>query len=319
MNESRIEQLLETLPSRAPYVMRIPRDLSLRGFPAETDLYAYALNDPAFGCGYIRSFLDLKLTLPTIVYESQLVRPYCYSRYKNDDEDVRRAFELHKDRQSVRSILLDCMLVRAEYDYPSIGKKLHLTEASIDIYGTLFWDVRGRLNDRFYINTLVYPESRQVELVPGYAQKESPRNLALRITVDSGLNAAEEFLGLCTEGTGGGRAEQAEAFAAKALSTGNFLAKMGLLHQKLPGLDTARAVRRSMRSDGKQRLPSGSNTAPTISLSQAIGLTLDRITRQRDRVGASPPNTVTAASVENTQRTVTVGRIDESQSNTVKS
>jgi hypothetical protein len=44
--------------------------------------------------------------------------------------------------------------------------------------------------------------------------------------------------------TGASRTEEAEALAAKILSTGNFLAKMGLLHQKLPALDAARSVLR---------------------------------------------------------------------------
>ena len=253
MKANRIEQLIELLPSQAPYLARIPRELTWRGFPAETDLYAYASNDPGFGCGFIKSFLDLGKPLPTMVYESQLIRPYCYLRYHNNDSDARGAFELHRDRQSGRCILLECMLLRGEYDYPSIAKKLSITEATVQIYGTLFWNVRDRLDDRIYINTLVYPEGRQVELVPGYAKKEHPRNLALRITVASGLDAAEEFLGLRSEATGAGRAEQAEAFAAKILSTGNFLAKMGFLHQKLPALEAARGVLRLRKAGREQR------------------------------------------------------------------
>ena len=73
-----------------------------------------------------------------MVSESGLIRPYCYLRYQNqdEDEDVRKAYELRRNGPSVRSILLECLLVRSEYDCSSIAKKLSLTEATIEIYGT---------------------------------------------------------------------------------------------------------------------------------------------------------------------------------------
>ena len=244
------------------------------------------------------------------MYESQLIRPYCYQRYHNHDRDARGAFELHRDRQSRRAILLECMLVRGEYDYPSIAKKLRITEATVQIYGTLFWNVRDRLEDRIYINMLVYPESRQVELVPGYAQKEHPRNLALRITVASGLDAAEEYLGVGSEGSEGSeatepkRVEQAAALAARILSTGNFLAKMGFLHQKLPALTAALRVLRLQRSGGAQPMASRANaTVAPISISQAVGMTLDGIMGRRDAVSAR--TTLSAASAEEGQKSTT--------------
>lgn len=172
MKRDRIEELLRLLPGEAQYLMRIPRELSLRGFPAEVDLNAYAVNDPAFGVGFIRSFVELRRPLPVTVYESQLLRAYCYLWHRNGDQDVRAAFELRRQRDSARCVLLECLLLRSECDEAAIARKLSLTEATIQIYGTLFWNVRDRLEDRIYLNTLVYPEGRQVELVPGYHMKE---------------------------------------------------------------------------------------------------------------------------------------------------
>jgi len=204
--------------------------------------------------------------------------PYCYQRYKNGDVDARAAFELHRDRESIRCILLHCLLLRGEYDYAEIAKKVGSSEVSIGVYGTLFWNVRDRLEDSIYINTLVYPESRQVQLVPGYALYEHPMNLALRATMDHGIEAAEEFLGLKFPAVKPTILSEAEDFAAMVLSTGNFLAKMNFLHQDLPGLAEARSCLRSRKASGRQ--PKADRSAkPTVtySVSEAIELSLNKM------------------------------------------
>ena len=110
----------------------------------------------------------------------------------------------------------------------------------------------------------------------------------MRLTVAFGLDAAEEFLGLRSEAKGANGGEQAEAFAAKILSTRNFLAKMDFLHQKLPALEAARGVLRSRKADREQRLAGGSGRAvSTISMSQAIELTWEGFIGRRACTGAS--------------------------------
>jgi hypothetical protein len=138
--------------------------------------------------------------------------------------------------------------------------------------------VRDRLDDRIYLNTLVYPESRQVELVPGYHRKERPRNLALRLAVGCGPEAAEEYLGMLQEGAGSSRKKEAEAFAARVLSTGNFLAKMGLLHQNLEAVKTAVKVVRLQRRQRVQPMARSANAAEApLGIARAVAMTLDRI------------------------------------------
>src|SRR6266487_866942 len=80
MTIERIEELVGLLPAEAAYLARIPRPLSVRGFPPETDIYAHVCNDPRFGWRFIQSFLELDRPLPAQVYQWQLVRPHCYLR-----------------------------------------------------------------------------------------------------------------------------------------------------------------------------------------------------------------------------------------------
>jgi hypothetical protein len=231
--------------------------------------------------------VELRRPLPVTVYESELLRAYCYLRYRNGDQDVRAAFELRRQQNGARCILLECLLLRGEWTEGAIARKLSLTEAAIRIYGTLFWGVRDRLDDRIYVNTLVYPESRQVELVPGYYQKERPRNLALRLAVGCGPEAAEEYLGMLQEGTGSSRTKEAKAFAARVLNTGNFWLKMGFLHQNLEAVKTAVKVVRLQRRQRVQPMDRSANAAEApLSIAQAVSMTFERII---GRQKAAPP------------------------------
>src|SRR6266404_6124878 len=194
MTIERIEELLGLLPSEAPYLARIPRSLSVQGFPREIDIRGHVLNDPSFGWNFIQSFLDLGRPLPAQVYEWQLLRPYCYLRYATYDPDARAAIELQHPANWQRRVLLWAMLIRAEYEYGAVANKLHLSEAAVRMHEALFWNVRDR--DRIYLCSLVYPETRLVEFVPGYVLNEDPMNLALRAALDHGIVSVEELLGL---------------------------------------------------------------------------------------------------------------------------
>jgi|SRR5436190_630774 len=138
MTIERIEELLGLLPADAPYLVRIPRSPSVQGFPPEIAINAHAFNDPSFDWGFVKSFLDLGRPLPALVYESQLLRPFCYLRYAASDRDARAALELEHTANRQRRILLDCMLLRTEYAYEAIAEKLTLSEEAIRIYETLF-------------------------------------------------------------------------------------------------------------------------------------------------------------------------------------
>src|SRR5947199_2656820 len=117
MTLERIEELFGLLPPDAPYLARIPRPLSVQGFPPEIDVRAHVLNDPSFGWRFIESFLELDRPLPALVYEWQLLRPYCYLRYGKWDPDARAAIELERAANWQQCLWLRCMLLRSEYEY----------------------------------------------------------------------------------------------------------------------------------------------------------------------------------------------------------
>ena len=245
----------------------------------EVDIYASAKNDPTFGWMFVKSFLDTGEVIPPAVSESYLVRAFCYSRYQLTDHHVRRAIELEHGSNWQRRVLLKCMLLMEDQSYLQISEFLRLTEESVGIYETLFWNVRDMLKDKVYINSLIYPNSRQVELANRYALEEAPANLTMRVAHQHGLGAALEWLGMDSPTQEFGGEVHAKSFEARILSTGNFLAKMGFLHQhELAAVSSARSVLNSIKMGGEQQKDDDSRRGLAgMSLGMSVNASFMRI------------------------------------------
>jgi hypothetical protein len=280
MSPNRIEELVAMIPRRAPYLSRVSLHTHRQyGTPVEVDIYATAKNDPTFGWMFVRSFIDTGEPMPSKVVESNLVRTYCYLRYRAPDHHVRRALELEHNSNWQRQVLLKCMLLMEDQTCDQIAKFLHLTPEAVTVYEVLFWNAKDLLKDKVYINTLVYPNSRQVELGHRYAREESPSNLALRASQQHGISAALEWLGIENPTQEFGGEVQAKSFEARILSTGNFLAKMGFLHQKdLAAIASARSVLNSIKMGGeKQKDDDSRRGLAGMSLSMSVNESFMRI------------------------------------------
>jgi hypothetical protein len=272
MRIQRVKELLELLPAESPYITRIPHELSTRGVPREVDLHAYAENDPRFGWGFVSSCVALQRALPSTITEPELVRPYVHLAYELSDPEAQLAIGLELDRADHRRILLRCGLLLPQYSYSALAQRLGLSESAVRIFEALFWNVRDRLADRIYIASLVYPESRQVELLPGYYRNESRMFLALRATWKSGsLEAAEEFLGGKESNT-----QDPSLWSRELLSTMDLLLKVGLVHQSLHIFRQGLALLRSRRGKAGLKKQADPRVQP-ISLSAAVSMSFHRV------------------------------------------
>ena len=256
MTSERIEELIGLLPERSPYVTRIPRiQHKAMGVPEEVDVRSYAMNDASFGWKFINSFLDLGRPVPADVYESVLLRPYCYVRYESYDRDARMAFEIENIANRTKRALLRCMLLVSEMPYRTIAESLQLTVETVKIYENLFWNIRDRLPDPAYLTQLIFPDTRKVELMPNYLIEEDPQNLVLRITIQHGLKVMEELLGIRNPISEFDSQSQAKSYEAQIMSAGNFVAKIGFLHQQAAyAISSARHVLQSIKLGGEDQV-----------------------------------------------------------------
>jgi len=282
MTADRIEELISLLPRNAPYVNNIPRALNKgMGVPEEVDIYAYAMNDPAFGWMFVNSFLDLGFPVPALVYESTLLRPYCYVRYGNYDRNARVALEMQHLHNRSKRALLKCMLLVDDMSYEQIAKTLFLPVDSVHIYEALFWNVRDRMEDKAYLNHVVYPDTRKIELQSTYITDEDPQSIVLRITLQHGMKVVEEFMGIRNPIQEFDSQNEAKSYESRVLSAGNFMAKVGFLHQhQAYAVSSARHVLQSIKMGGDEHVDDDARRGlEGMSLGRSLTDTFMEITR----------------------------------------
>lgn len=255
MSPARIEELVEMIPRRAPYLNRVSLHTHrLYGISAVADIRAASKNEPRFGWLFVKSFLDTGQRMPPEVHESDLVRAYGFGRYDFMDQAVVGALELEHGSNWQRRVILKCLLLMEDCRFEKISQLMLLPEEVVAMYESLFWNVRDQVKDRIYVNMLVYPNSRQVELAPRYALEEDPASIALRASRNNDIKTTLAWLGIDEFASEFGSESHAKAFEARILSTGNFLAKLGFLHQAdVIAIQSARSVLNSIKLGGGEQ------------------------------------------------------------------
>ena len=124
-------------------------------------------------------------------------------------------------------------------------------------------------------------------------------NLALRATLQGGIRAAEELLGMRNPVEDSAAAVHARAFASRILSNANFMAKLGFLNQSLPATDKALRVLRAFKPERGQQTDHASRQVNPVSTAMAVSESINRILTDVDgrgavRLGQQPATSVDA-------------------------
>lgn len=251
MRIERIETLAGLLPPQNAYIKRLGRGPSHYGVSDSVQAYSQAMSDPMFGWQFVKTFLDSEKNIPIAVTESTLLRAYCFHRYNNGDRDLRMAFQLKTRAEKNRMIMLQCMLLLEKLSLEHIAGELSLSLDTVRIYADLFWNVRDRLRDNVYINSLIYPDSTQVLWVKDYHQNEDPLHISLRAAYHYGMDTVKSFLGIANQTSEYEPENHAKTLEAQVLSTASHSARLGLLHQKdVASIDSGRLMVQSSKLGG---------------------------------------------------------------------
>jgi hypothetical protein len=271
MSEQRISDLALLIPEETSY----RKGFSPFGWmPAVVELIAEASTDPAFGAKFVDAFAEVRKPLPECIHEFALLRAYAYRRFGTLDPDVEAALELEHDLNAVRRTRLRCMLLRHELSYTIIAQQLGVSADSVRIYQALFWPVRDR--SEVFTIALVYPESRQCELAPDYAKRETVEHLAYRAAFHHGMEGVDHLLGVDDSQCNKDMNKLAETLERQILGNGLFLADCGFLNQDLPGLKNAISVLRMTKSKpGRQQqqpvpVSYGNGVNAAVAVSQSL-------------------------------------------------
>lgn len=240
------------MPAQNPYVNR--RGGATTGYRTTDDevtLFANGMSDPMFGWAFVKSFLDAQEPLPLEVSESTLLRTFAYHQYSNRDPHVRQAFQLRKHVEKQRRTMLHCMLLIPKLSLEHIAGELLMDQDVVEIYETLFWNVRDRMNDPIYINSIVYPETTQILWASQYHINEDYLNMAIRAATLHGIESVKQFMGMVSQTLEFDAEGHAKAFEAQVVSTAAHSARLGLLHQKdVPSISSGRSMVQSSKLGG---------------------------------------------------------------------
>jgi hypothetical protein len=179
--------------------------------------------------------------------------------------------------------LTQCMLA-LKYDHASIARSTGIPEGACNIYEPVFFNMRHR--NWIELTSLVFPEGRQIEFLPGYDVKESLTNLALRAAVQYGLPAVEELLGRRNAPGDSDVIGQARALIAQTLSTANLMYQWGFAHQNLAIFSRALRVLPLARSDfARQQLNSSMTAVERRDLAKALSESVMRLVGTDRQIG----------------------------------
>ena len=243
----------------------------------ESERRTSALVDPMFGWRYIKSLVYARQPLPITVTEPTLWRAYRYETSKHQDSTIFDAITLQHPKMCFsRNVVKACLLI-PDMPCEEIARHVSIEPEAIEAYAQLFWNVRDRMDEKFYIPSLVYPQGRVAQMTRAIdmANLDSGQFL-LQAAFELGRDALFYWAGFKTEtGEKLSNDQAARELRQAILRNANVLAQLGLLNQDLPAIkDAIRLLRNS-----KSRLADPPQVKDGISVSYSITSTIERICR----------------------------------------
>lgn len=202
----------------------------------DTLRYALVYSLPDFGWHFSRVLAKYGLPFPTAIdgEDEILYRAYLYhcNEIVYNDQAIMEALSLLTGRLSSQRSVLEALLLCEDADIGEISRQLMIDPRVIAVFEKLFFNVRDRLRDARYIMSVVYPKGRVVELLSGYVQNSSLRQLMYRSGFNNGVDDVLYLSGVSNNlVTNMAAAQSTSALEGMIMSHGYTMARLGLLNQ----------------------------------------------------------------------------------------
>jgi hypothetical protein len=160
---------------------------------SETELWAYALNQPRFGYLFVKSVRESNSELPVVVYNFNMIWLNEHLEGSWSPGYIAEALALAHPQQNSRSALLEALLLCPKVPFHQIAKALNCEVEVILAYSDLLFNVRDRMNDPLYINRIVYPRGKPLH---HSLQRRTLRSIYFPLAYEHGLDAVLVAAGL---------------------------------------------------------------------------------------------------------------------------
>src|SRR5262249_35385239 len=139
--------------------------------------------------------------------------------------------------------IIEALLIHPTETVKKTSERLNIARHVVQAFQDLFFDIEGRRDDRLFIASLVYPQSRLVEMHENYTRSESLEVMLLRAGYDKGPDYVTYLAGVDNLLVAQNASKEAVAkLEANIMANAYILSQTGFLNSNGPGLAHARQL-----------------------------------------------------------------------------
>ena len=252
MTFKRIKELIDLLPATSSYFREV-LNYATQVTPVNKFMCAY--KDLSFGYKFIKALIKDNITLPSSVTEPYLKELYFNEKFGDcSNEDLLFALSLHHPSNKMMEDTIKACLI-TDSTFSDISTSLGIPEKVLECFEQLFYNIRDRKSESLFIASIVYPDTRMVELDKDYASNESFSKMIMRSAYNNGMSDALYFAGLKMSNNilnSNSAAVSASDLEAAIMSNAFFLAKNGFINQQVHGLSSAKGLLIAAKQGGAE-------------------------------------------------------------------
>ena len=275
MEFSKIQRLVKYIPFEDPYFDTVRDETNFIDSVQSKNIakFVRAYYDFRFGWNFVKFLIRNKKNLPQIKNEPYLERAYRFERYGIEDTAILEAIACNFQEFSQIDSILQSFLVVDDIDFGTVASKTGLAEDTVRAYEALFFNILDRAKETAWLASIVYPESRFVEMSPNYVKDAGFHWLLKRSGYNNGLDVAAHFAGL-RSGLSTDMVNASHKMENALMINGYLLATNGYANQKdAQGLFHAKTIISAEKQGGTQ---SGVEDEATGELSESIFTELNK-------------------------------------------
>lgn len=254
MEAKRIEQLVNLIPEDSEYFNSFSGISTFDESDAMQSLNKFIIcyKDLQFGYHFVLSFSKTKKKLPSSVSEYYIKQAYNFENGLKCDPNVKRAYMYYHPSNRYFKDLIEGFLLVDDITTAEIAKSTGIPEPTIKAYEQLFFNILDRKKEAAFIASVVYPETRLVELQENYYKNESNNMLLKRSAYNNGPDDLMYMAGLKTGHLRGAGTEMAAKLEDSIMANGYYLARNGFLNQRYStGVNNAKMLITASKQGGQ--------------------------------------------------------------------
>lgn len=185
-----------------------------------------------------------------ILYRAYL---FCRDPRRFRSPDIAAALALATGAMQTTRLTLDGMLLAADATAASVAAKMGLPVEGVAAYERLFFNVIDRKRDLAYLQHIVYPHGRMVEMVAGYFENAATHDIIKRAGFNNGPDQVMYLMGASNSAVDALSKAAPKQLEELMMSYALLLAQNGALnHAHLGGMSSARQLLTAGKLGGEQ-------------------------------------------------------------------